>query len=137
VTVDDVFFRVGGAEAGTVATAFVDNGNNSIIDDSWIWRADHGAGAGGWTGDQSATGLVVNDPYEVPSQAVWMSSATQDGYPACYLPSSVTSFTGYGMGSYSYFDPRPRTSPPNARTPAAAALRGCGAISGDRRQPGR
>jgi hypothetical protein len=138
VTVDDVFFRVGGAEAGTVATAFVDNSNNSIIDDTWIWRADHGAGAGGWTGDQSATGLVVNggnvettglavehfqqyetiwngqggtdiffqneNPYEVPSQGVWMSSATQDGYPAFYLPSSVTSFTGYGMGSYSYFD---------------------------------
>jgi hypothetical protein len=138
VSVDDVFFRVGGAEAGTVATAFVDNSNNSIIDDSWVWRADHGAGAGGWTGDQSATGLVVNgnnvtatglavehfqqyetiwngqggtdvffqneNPYEVPSQASWMSSATQDGYPAFYIPSSVTSFTGYGMGSYSYFD---------------------------------
>jgi hypothetical protein len=138
VSVDDVFFRVGGAEAGTVATAFVDNSNNSIIDDSWVWRADHGAGAGGWTGDESATGLVVNgnnvtanglavehfqqyetiwngqggtdlffqneNPYEVPSQASWMSSATQDGYPAFYIPSSVTSFTGYGMGSYSYFD---------------------------------
>ncbi|HWG02880.1 MAG TPA: hypothetical protein VG164_13665 [Trebonia sp.] len=136
--VDDVFFRVGGAEAGTVASAFVDNSNNSIIDDAWVWRADHGAGAGGWTGDQSATGLVVNggnvtanglaiehfqqyetiwngqggdviffqneNPYEVPSQASWMSSGTQDGYPAFYLPSSVTSFTGYGMGSYSYFD---------------------------------
>ena len=138
VTVDDVFFRVGGAETGTVATAFVDNSNNSIIDDTWIWRADHGSGAGSWTGDQSATGLVVNgsnvettglavehfeqyetiwngqggtdiffqneNPYEVPSQGAWMSSATQDGYPAFYLPSSVTSFTGYGMGSYSYFD---------------------------------
>jgi Carbohydrate binding module (family 6)/F5/8 type C domain len=138
VTVDDVFFRVGGAETGTVATAFVDNSNNSIIDDTWIWRADHGSGAGSWTGDQSATGLVVNgnnvettglavehfeqyetiwngqggtdiffqneNPYEVPSQSAWMSSATQDGYPAFYIPSSVTTFTGYGMGSYSYFD---------------------------------
>ncbi|MGD0557316.1 MAG: discoidin domain-containing protein [Streptosporangiaceae bacterium] len=138
VSVDDVFFRVGGAETGTVATAFVDNSNNSIIDDVWSWRADHGSGAGTWTGDQSATGLVVNgndvtanglavehyqqyetiwngqggtdlffqneNPYEVPSQSVWMSSATQDGYPAFYIPDSVTSFTGYGMGSYSYFD---------------------------------
>jgi F5/8 type C domain len=138
VSVDDVFFRVGGAEAGTVATAFVDNSNNSIIDDVWVWRADHGAGGGSWTGDQSATGLVVNgnsvealglavehfqqyetiwngqsgtnlffqneNPYEVPSQSAWMSSATQDGYPAFYIPSTVTSFTGYGMGSYSYFD---------------------------------
>jgi len=138
VSVDDVFFRVGGAETGTVATAFVDNSNNSILDDVWSWRADHGSGAGSWTGDQSATGLVVNgndvtanglavehyqqyetiwngqggtdlffqneNPYEVPSQSAWMSSATQDGYPAFYIPDSVTSFTGYGLGSYSYFD---------------------------------
>ena len=59
VTVDDVFFRVGGAEAGTATTSFADNSNNSIIDDVWIWRADHGAGAGTWTGDQGDTGLVV------------------------------------------------------------------------------
>ena len=138
VTIDDVFFRVGGAEAGTAATSFIDNSNNSIIDDVWAWRADHGAGAGSWTGDQGNTGLIVNgsnvtayglavehyqkdeviwngqggeviffqneNPYEVPSQSAWMSSSTQDGYPAFYVPSSVTSFTGYGMGSYSYFD---------------------------------
>jgi hypothetical protein len=138
VTIDDVFFRVGGAEAGTAATSLIDNSNNSIIDDVWAWRADHGAGAGSWTSDQGATGVVVNgndvtayglavehyqqdetvwngqggeviffqneNPYEVPSQSAWMSSATQDGYPAFYVPSSVTSFQGYGMGSYSYFD---------------------------------
>jgi hypothetical protein len=138
VTVDDVNFRIGGEETGTAATALVDNSNYSILDDIWAWRADHGSGAGSWTGDQAATGVVVNgndveanglavehfqqyetvwngqggtdlffqneNPYEVPSQSVWMSSATQDGYPAFYIPSSVTSFTGYGMGSYSYFD---------------------------------
>jgi uncharacterized protein involved in high-affinity Fe2+ transport len=138
VTIDDVFFRVGGAEAGTAATSFIDNSNNSIIDDVWAWRADHGAGAGSWTSDQGNTGLIVNgnnvtayglavehyqqdeviwngqggdviffqneNPYEVPSQAAWMSSSTQDGYPAFYVPNSVTSFKGYGMGSYSYFD---------------------------------
>jgi F5/8 type C domain len=138
VTIDDVFFRVGGAETGTAATSFVDNSNNSIIDDVWAWRADHGSGAGSWTSDQGNTGLVVNgndvtayglavehyqqdeviwngqggeviffqneNPYEVPSQSAWMSSPTQDGYPAFYVPSTVTSFRGYGMGSYSYFD---------------------------------
>jgi hypothetical protein len=138
VTVDDVTFRVGGAQAGTVATAFTDNSNNSILDNVWAWRADHGAGAGTWTGDQSSTGLVVNgsnvlatglavehfqedevvwngqggeviffqneSPYEVPGQAAWMKSPTQDGYPAFYLPNSVTTFQGYGMGSYSYFN---------------------------------
>ena len=32
-----------------------------------------------------------------------MASPTHNGYPAFYLPNSVTSFQGYGMGSYSYF----------------------------------
>ena len=137
-SVDDVTFRVGGAEAGTVPTAFIDNSSNSILDDVWAWRADHGAGAGTWTGDQSNTGLIVNgsnvtayglavehfqkdeviwngqggediffqneNPYEVPSQSAWMSSSTQDGYPAFFIPGSVTSFQGYGMGSYSFFN---------------------------------
>ena len=118
--------------------AFVDNSDNSILDDIWSWRADHGAGAGTWTGDTAATGLTVNgdnvtayglavehyqqyetvwngqggtvvffqneNPYEVPNQASWMASSTQDGYPAFYVPNSVTTFQGYGMGSYSYFD---------------------------------
>lgn len=137
VTLDDVFFRIGGATAGTATTALIDNSNNSLIDDAWIWRADHGAGAGTWTGDQSDTGLIVGgnnvvatglavehfqknetvwngqggevvffqneNPYEVPSQAAWMASSTQNGYLAFYVPNSVTSFQGYGMGSYSYF----------------------------------
>ena len=60
ISVDDVFFRVGGATAGTVTDAFVDNSNDSILDDVWIWRADHGAGAGTWTSDQADTGLTVN-----------------------------------------------------------------------------
>jgi hypothetical protein len=44
------------------------------------------------------------NPYEVPSQSAWMASSTQNGYPAFYIPSGVTTFQGYGMGSYSYFD---------------------------------
>lgn len=138
VSIDDVFFRVGGAETGSATTSFIDNSNNSIVDDVWAWRADHGSGAGSWTSDQGATGVTVNgsnvtayglavehyqqyetvwngqggtvifyqneNPYEVPNQASWMASSTQDGYPAFYVPNGVTSFQGYGMGSYSYFD---------------------------------
>ena len=137
VSVDDVCFRIGGAEAGSATTSFVDDSNNSIIDDVWAWRADHGTGVG-WTANTATNGLIVNgnnvsayglavehyqgyevewngqggevlffqneNPYDVPSQSAWMSSSTQDGYPAFYVPNSVTSFTGYGMGSYSYFD---------------------------------
>jgi len=138
VTVDDVFFRVGGAEVGNVTTAFIDDSNYSILDDVWSWRADHGAGAGQWGSDTGETGLEVNgndvtayglavehyqqyetiwdgqggtvvffqneDPYDVPDQGAWMATATQDGYPAFYVPSGVTTFEGYGMASYSYFD---------------------------------
>jgi len=137
VTVDDISFRIGGAEAGSATTSFIDDSNNSIIDDVWAWRADHGTGVG-WTANTGANGLIVNgnnvsayglavehyqgyevqwngqngellffqneNPYDVPSQSAWMSSSTQDGYPAIYVPNSVTSFTGYGLGSYSYFD---------------------------------
>jgi hypothetical protein len=60
VTVDDVFFRIGGATAGTAGTAFVDNSDFSIMDDIWAWRADHGAGAGTFAGDVADTGVVVN-----------------------------------------------------------------------------
>jgi hypothetical protein len=56
---DDVFFRVGGAGDGSVETNLEVNSNDTIIDHTWIWRADHGAGAG-WTTNPSDNGLVVN-----------------------------------------------------------------------------
>ncbi|WP_433891219.1 discoidin domain-containing protein [Streptomyces sp. CA-111067] len=58
-TVQDVFFRVGGAGPGKVTTAMVVNSADTIIDDTWAWRADHGSGVG-WTVNPSDTGLIVN-----------------------------------------------------------------------------
>ncbi|MGN6872844.1 MAG: glycosyl hydrolase family 28-related protein [Solirubrobacteraceae bacterium] len=57
--VQDVFFRVGGAEPGQARTALVVNTDDTILDDVWAWRADHGAGVG-WTSNRSDTGLIVN-----------------------------------------------------------------------------
>ena len=57
--VQDVFFRIGGATAGSATISFVDNANNSIIDNVWAWRADHGNGVG-WTSNVADTGLIVN-----------------------------------------------------------------------------
>jgi hypothetical protein len=59
-TVQDVFFRIGGAETTkTSATvSLLDNAAHSIIDDVWAWRADHGNNVG-WTENTAATGLVV------------------------------------------------------------------------------
>ena len=41
----DVFFRIGGAEAGSATNSLVVNSANVILDDIWAWRADHGTGS--------------------------------------------------------------------------------------------
>jgi hypothetical protein len=43
-------------------------------------------------------------PYDPPSQAAWMAGPTENGYPSLLVTPHVQSFTGYGMGSYSFFD---------------------------------
>ena len=55
----DVFFRVGGAGVGSAKVNLSVNSNDTIIDHTWIWRADHGHGVG-WTSNLSDNGLVVN-----------------------------------------------------------------------------
>ena len=146
--IQDTFFRVGGAESPAHATvSFLDNANNSIIDDVWAWRADHGttANSTGWTVNTGDTGLVVTgdnvtayglfvehyqrneviwsgqngadyffqneNPYDPPSQTAWMATPTQDGYPSFLVTNNVTSFQGYGMGAYSFFN-IPGITPP-------------------------
>jgi hypothetical protein len=133
----DVFFRIGGAEAGSATVSLVVNSDDAILDDIWAWRADHGAGVG-WTDNTADTGLIVNGdnvtayglfvehyqkyeviwngnggtdiflqnemPYDPPSQSAWMEAPGIDGWAAFKVDSQVTSFSGYGMGSYSFFD---------------------------------
>jgi hypothetical protein len=55
----DVFFRVGGAAVGRTLINLEINSNDTIVDHTWIWRADHGSGVG-WNLNTSANGLVVN-----------------------------------------------------------------------------
>jgi len=59
ISLEDVFFRDGGAGAGSVVSNLIVNANDTIIDHTWIWRADHGRGVG-WTENLSDNGLVVN-----------------------------------------------------------------------------
>ncbi|HEV2463775.1 MAG TPA: coagulation factor 5/8 type domain-containing protein, partial [Acidobacteriaceae bacterium] len=59
ISLHDVFFRVGGAGVGRTRVNLEVNSNNTIIDHTWIWRADHGRGVG-WNLNTSANGLVVN-----------------------------------------------------------------------------
>ncbi len=58
-TLSDVHFRIGGAGAAQATQSLVVNSDNTIIDDTWAWRADHGDGAG-WTSNPARNGLVVN-----------------------------------------------------------------------------
>ncbi|MFD9357104.1 discoidin domain-containing protein [Streptomyces sp. NPDC060031] len=58
-TVQDVFIRVGGAGAGKATVGMVVNNHDTIIDHTWIWRADHGDGVG-WETNRSDYGLRVN-----------------------------------------------------------------------------
>ncbi|MGW0872253.1 coagulation factor 5/8 type domain-containing protein [Streptomyces sp. NPDC002740] len=58
-TVQDVFVRIGGAGAGKATTSLVINNRHTIVDHTWIWRADHGEGVG-WQTNRADYGLVVN-----------------------------------------------------------------------------
>ena len=133
----DVFFRIGGAAAGSATNSLVVNSSNVILDDIWAWRADHGNGVG-WTVNTADTGVVVNGnnvtayglfvehyqkheviwngnggtdvffqnemPYDPPSQAAWSEAPGVNGWAAFKVGDNVTSFSGYGLGSYSFFN---------------------------------
>jgi hypothetical protein len=135
--IQDVFFRIGGAEPGSATNSLVVNSDNVLLDDIWAWRADHGSGVG-WTSNTANTGVIINGnnvtayglfvehyqqyeviwngnggtdiffqnemPYDPPSQAAWMEAPGIDGWAAFKVANTVTSFSGYGMGSYSFFN---------------------------------
>jgi hypothetical protein len=61
ISVQDTFFRIGGDIAGKATNSLVVNAGNTLVDDIWAWRADHGnSGTVGWTVNTAAHGLVVN-----------------------------------------------------------------------------
>ncbi|MFG3053110.1 discoidin domain-containing protein [Kitasatospora sp. NPDC048239] len=57
-SLQDVFIRVGGAGPGSTTAGVVVNSDDVLIDHTWIWRADHGAGVG-WDANPADYGLVV------------------------------------------------------------------------------
>ncbi|TXC97589.1 coagulation factor 5/8 type domain-containing protein [Streptomyces sp. ISID311] len=58
-TVQDVFLRIGGAGPGKATTSMVINSNHTIVDHTWVWRADHGDGVG-WETNRADYGVRVN-----------------------------------------------------------------------------
>jgi hypothetical protein len=58
-----------------------------------------------WSGQRGTDIFFQNEmPYDPPDQASWLANPATDGYPAFLITPDVTSFPGYGMGSYCYFD---------------------------------
>jgi hypothetical protein len=156
-SIQDVFFRIGGDIAGKATSSLVVNANDTIVDDIWAWRADHGnSGTVGWTTNTADNGMTVNGnnveatglfvehyqktevawngqngkviffqnemPYDPPNQAAWMNG-TQNGYPAIAVADNVTSFGGWGLGSYCYFNVNPAVNSANAfESPSTAGV---------------
>jgi hypothetical protein len=96
-TIQDVFFRIGGAETTTTSAtvSLLDNASNSIIDDVWAWRADHGNDVG-WTENTGDNGVVVtgNDvtayglavEHYQKSEVVWTGQGGTDVFFQNELP---------------------------------------------------
>src|SRR6266851_2352203 len=59
ISIQDTFFRIGGDIAGKATASLVVNANDTLVDDIWAWRADHGNGVG-WTTNTADNGMIVN-----------------------------------------------------------------------------
>lgn len=132
VVVTDVFARVGGPNTGVgpVDTMFSVNSGYTVIDNTWLWRADHTAEGLVYHSDNPVkNGLVVNSDnvyaYGLASEhttednVVWngnngltyfyqaeiMYDVTDANWPySCYkIGSNVDTHTGSGLGCYTYF----------------------------------
>jgi hypothetical protein len=58
-----------------------------------------------WNGNGGTDIFFQNEmPYDPPSQTDWMEAPGVDGWAAFKVANTVTSFKGYGMGSYSFFN---------------------------------
>jgi hypothetical protein len=58
----DLHCRVGGAHDGKAKSCVTVNSRDALIDNTWLWRADHGGDNTnvGWGANTAANGIVVN-----------------------------------------------------------------------------
>jgi fibronectin type 3 domain-containing protein len=107
-SINDVFFRIGGATAGTATTSLEVDSDNVILDNIWAWRADHGADAS-WTGNVAQHGLVVNgdnvtalglavEHYE-QNQVLWNGEGGETIFYQSEMPYDVPSQAAWMDGS--------------------------------------
>ncbi|MGW4462995.1 adenylyl cyclase [Micromonospora sp. NPDC004704] len=115
ISLQDVFFRIGGPWVGKAKTSLVVNSDDTIIDNIWAWRGDHGNGIG-WSQNTADTGVVVNgddvtayglfvEHYQ-KYQTIWNGEDGRTIFYQSELPydppsqAAWTSPTGKGYASY-------------------------------------
>lgn len=107
-SINDVFFRIGGATAGSATVTIEVDSADVILDDIWAWRADHGNGVG-WTANTAKHGLVVNgdrvtalglavEHYQ-QEQVLWNGNAGQTIFYQSELPYDPPSQSAWMDGS--------------------------------------
>jgi hypothetical protein len=107
-SLNDVFFRVGGATPGLATTTLEVDSDDVILDNIWAWRADHGNGVG-WTDNLGDHGLVVNGDFVTAlglavehyeqNQVVWNGEYGQTIFYQSELPYDVPSQSAWMQGS--------------------------------------
>lgn len=122
-TLSDLFVRVGGATAGMPTTGGQIDSARVLLDNSWIWRADHGAGSDGTPAidhglivngdDVRATGLFAE--HWQKQQVIWNG---QRGRPLFHqsempehMPDQAAWINGSTEGAASYTRRRRATRP--------------------------
>ena len=128
-SLNDVFFRIGGATPGTATTTLEIDSNDVILDNIWAWRADHGNGVG-WTDNVADHGLVVNgdnvtalglavEHYE-KNQVIWNGEGGETIFYQSELPYDVPSQSAWMNGSANGYSSYSVSAP--VRTHAAYGL---------------
>jgi Malectin domain/MBG domain (YGX type) len=107
--ISDVSFRIGGAANGLADTSLEIDSSDVILDNTWIWRADHGQVPVGWTVNVANHGLVVNgdnvtalglavEHFE-QNQVVWNGNAGETIFYQSELPYDVPSQSAWMNGN--------------------------------------
>ena len=118
-SLNDVFFSIGGATAGTATTALEIDSDDVILDNIWAWRADHGADAS-WSGNVALHGLVVNgdnvtalglavEHFE-EEQVVWNGEGGETIFYQSEMPYDVPSQSAWmdnGLDGYASYNVAP------------------------------
>ena len=111
-----------GWTSNTAANGLVVNGNNVTMYGLFVEHYQQYQVE--WNGNGGRTYMFQNEmPYDVPSQAEWMSGATQ-GFAAYRVDAAVTSHHAWGLGSYCFFNRNPTVVADHAfEVPVAPGVR--------------